>query len=425
MIGILASLVFSILFLYVSYIKRDNYYELVKHHLAIMPQAPVVMFLHHNLDKKSFTEPRWFLMLPVFISLAILSAATIRFFIQQKDKINVALSPLMIAYFAYSILCIISAVFSDNPQWGLYAILWTIPFGFIFFIAGRKAEDESTSIPLTLSVIFSCLLSFSIVMFALVTGMAYSLFYTRSYGSILSITGLLQMLILYVPLASFEVRKNKIINWIFWLLPPFMFALSLSRSAVVPAAVYLLTVIVHFKLDLKSMFLRPWFYVVSVILGISGMLVVSFTHVGYIWTTRFTQMDYAIQRRIEAFGVYWASATSGNPFYGVGYGLTKFHHSEGFTDLHNMLLTELYENGLGAAIMFGLVLIVAIYYILNSFFRRKSLIVAFAVLLTLILAHAQGINLAIRNPGAYNTPYLMCILFFMFGLLEKQAFGKK
>ena len=425
MIGIAASRTFCFLFLYFSYKCRRDFSELVKYHLALLAQTPVVLFLNHNLDRGSYSfgDPNWPMMLPVLLSLIILSAAAVRFFMSATGKIRIFLSPIMIGYLAYTLLCILSAAQGSDPKWSFYAILWTLPFGCIFFFAGKQDYRlASNSTPLTYSVIFSCLLSIMIVIFALVTGRTHSIFNTRSYGSILSITGVLQMLIVYVPLASFEKRNSKVLEVLFWSLPVAVFGLSLSRSAVVPFFVCLLAMSKAYNFNIKTFIFRPATYIAGLFVGTVTVVVLFFTQMGEVWLVRFTQLPYAVQLRLEIFAPYWKSIKMGNPFYGVGYGLTRFHHPEGYTDLHNLLLTELFENGLGAAIVFFVILLMVSSYIFRCLMQKKFMLISITVLLTILLAHLQGINLAIRNPGAYTTPYFTCVLFLMFGLLERQVF---
>ena len=425
MIGLAASFFFSVLVLILSLLNRKNFNALVKINLALLPQMPVVLFLHHNLDRSKLPEPAWMLMMPVFTSLFLLTMATIHFVRTNSHKVPSyrKLSPILIGYISYFLFCIISGFFGSDPSWSMYAILWTLPFGIIFFIAGSQTEFNTDGMPLSLSVITSCLISFAIVSFALKTGRANSLFDTRSFGSILSTTGILQMLIVYVPLASFEKRKSKIVNLAFWIFPPVLFALSLSRSASIPLLVYLFTFSKSFSLNWNYKFKKNELVLLGMMASFAILFFLFLTASGEVWIKRFEYLPYAIQTRLEKFGPYWESANVGNPFAGVGYGLTRFNHPDGFTDLHNLILTELYENGLGSAISLASVFIFAVIYAVRCLIKKRGVVIAFAILMTLLLAHAQGINLSIRNPTSYNTPYFLCALFFLFGILEKEFFA--
>lgn len=427
MIGVASAIIFCIAFIYVSFVNKRNFSGLISSHLALLAQTPVILFLHHNIDKYHMGEPAWPLMLPIILSILILSVASVVSLYENKSfKTSILLSPVLIGYFGYCVFCAISAVYGTNPSWSLYAIWWTLPFGFIFFIAGRCLNKLNFDFPyLSCSVIFSCVLSMSIVIFALLTNRADSLFNTRSFGSILAITGILQMLILYVPLASFEKRHSKWLNLLFWVLPPIAFAMSLSRSAIIPFLVYIFSVIYTFQIDIKSFLFNRRVYALGGLAGVVLVLMLFMTDIGNAWIMRFAQLPYAIQMRLELFAPFLQTSMRNSPIQGVGYGLTKFHHPGGYTDLHNMLLTEFFENGMGAGLLLAAVFILVFCYSVYVIFKHQYKLIAISIVATLFLAHIQGINLAIRNPGAYNTPYILCVLFFMFGVLEKQVLSNK
>ncbi|MGZ3774635.1 MAG: hypothetical protein ACXVCN_13005 [Bdellovibrio sp.] len=423
MIGLIVSIVFTIFVIFFSTFFKKDISALVKFHLAVLPQTPLVLFFNHNLDGVSEEAYVWYLMLPVFASLFILSLSLMSYMISQRVSFTRLLidSPVAVCFCAYIFFSVISAAGGTNPGWSYYAMLWTMPFGIIFLCAGHLQLFSTEKPFLSLSVIFSCFFAFAIVLFAMVTGRAHSVFETRSFGSILSTTGILQMIALYFPVASLEQRKIKIVNICFWVAPPILLAVSLSRSAVLPLVLYIVTAIYHLR-SYKGILRVSFKTVFKVFLYASPFLIYFMSRLMGVWAERFKYLPYAIQSRMEYFGSYWGAPLKGNPFFGVGFGLTKVNHPLGYSDLHNMLLTELYENGFGAGIFIFIILILSLWYSGKVIRDKATLLYGSSVIGIILLAHLQGCNLALRFPGGYNTPYFMCAFFFLIGLTERKYF---
>lgn len=426
MIGAFVGILLCLSLLFFLLRARGGFVSSSRVHLAFLPVFPISSFIHHNLDGTKAAEPRWELMLPLFLSLTLMSWHYTQF-ATKRTGLFMRATPLrqlcLLLILVYILLTLWSSYAGSWPFWSFYASFWTLPFAYLFFQAGYETKQKDLEGPpwLSLTVIFSCLLSFSIVAFALLSGKANSLFNTRSYGSILATTGILQLLIIYVPLAAFEQRNNRLISWLFWVCPPLLMGISLSRSALLPFVTYLTSVMfVASRLGLltPTHITRAGLIATSVF-AVSSSLQLSID--GTTWLKRFEYLPYAIAQRIERFGPYWKSMSEENPFSGVGFGLTRFHHPEKFTDLHNLALTELFENGFGAFLVIFMILVLFLVLCLRMLLHRAYWNLALGGILTVFMAHATGINLGIRNPTAYNTPYFLCVFFFVFGLLAAHS----
>lgn len=427
MMGTLFALLLSLVLIFFSYWKRDDVAAVVKFHLAVMPQLPIAMFLNHNLDHVRDEKFSWYLLLPVFTSLVILAVTALGLRMGSQNKLNLVRipTPLSIALIGYALFTIGSSAFGSDVVWSFYAMAWTLPFCFVFLYFGHEKLFSEETNYFSLSVIFTCAFSLLIVFLAISTGRANSVFTTRSFGSILSTTGVLQMITMYVPIASLEKRRSRVLNALFWIFPIVLMGFSLSRSAVIPFLSYLAALVFSLRaFDIKNFNREQILKMISLalvpVVGVFALLSQSET-----WMSRFAYLPYAIQTRIEAFGEYWSAPLKGNPFLGVGYGLTKFHHPLGYSDLHNLFLTEVYENGLGAGILIFCILMLGCFYSFDSLKVRRLAPWGVGFLAIFILAHIQGCNLAIRNPGSYNTPYFLCFFFYMLGHLEREYFSKR
>lgn len=422
MIGITLAFVFCFFLMLLTIHGELTFVRISRAHLAFMPLATLVVFFHHNLDSQKVPEPRWLLLLPVFLSLLILMWSLIGFFRKNKSSLLYFFDIGMIAFIIYAIGSVSSALFSENPGWALYAITWTLPFGVIFYFAGRATSLASLGLHSYFSwtVILACSFSIAIVAFALLSGRASSLVNTRSYGSILATPGTLRLLMIFLPFAVFEIRREKYLQILFWTIIPLLMSISLSRSVLFPFLVFAASIC--WKIKQSSTNSRSAISPIALLAGAICAFGIIALALDPDWLTSFMNLPHAATLRLERFWPYWATVGEGNPFLGIGFGLTRYYHPEQFTDLHNLLLTEIFENGLLAGIAVFVILCEFLYLGFKSL-NREIWPIGLAGILTVAMAHTTGINFGVRSPLSYNTPYFLCAFFFLYGFMKGQIFS--
>jgi hypothetical protein len=389
--------------------------------LCMAPFLPLVSLLNHNLDHDRWgtatrVVPMYLLLILLLLSLLVWRArgAALRW---GSAELFVLL---------YIGFCAAQIPGSLDPAWTLCSWSWSVPGYLLFLMAGRATS--SGEFCRDRSPVWTLLgfagISVALIMTGLVTGRADDLFHTRNFGSIYASNALLLFLTLFVSLCWVTVRTSVPWSFTILLVSVLCMLLSLSRTATLTLVVYLLVAFTGSRRYLKRAVLASILVLVTLGAGLvlAGKRLDLDVQLFDAWSYRFYGGDFsgaysaARELRDNKFSYFQDQVWRGVPWHGQGYG--TFRHFSDYTDAHNLLVTEAFENSLLAALF--LVLAYSLPKLIRALFLAELRPVALSVLGFIVLGQVTGGMLAFRAEGSYYTAYPGWTLFYLVGFLSGQ-----
>ncbi len=390
--------------------------------LCIAPFLPMVSLLNHNLDNDRWGAATRVAPIHVLLLLLLLSLLLWR----ARGAAELRWGGAEFCIGLYIVFCATQIPGSVDAAWAVSSWSWSVPGYLLFLMAGRATSSEEFSRdrwPAWTLVGFVGI-SLALIATGLATGRAEDLFHTRNFGSIYASNALLLFLTAFVSLAWVTVRTS--LRWSFTILLVSVLGmlLSLSRSATLTLAVFLVVVFLGSRKDLKRATLAG--ALVLATLG-AGLAVVEKrfdlnVQLFDAWSDRFYGGDYsgaynaARELRDSKFTYFHQQIWREMPWHGRGYG--TFRHFSDYTDAHNLLVTEAFENSLLAALF--LALAYSLPNLIRALFVAELRPVAASALGVILFGQITGGMLAFRAEGAYYTAYPGWTLFYLIGYINGQ-----
>jgi hypothetical protein len=416
------SVLFFISALVVVWIRDyQSFPRLARKVLCLAPFLPLVSLLNHNIDHDRWgTATR---VLPMYVALLLLLLSLLVWRARGAALRWGSEEFFVLLYIGF---CAAQIPGSPDWAWALCTWSWSVPGYLLFLMAGRATGSEEFSqdrSPVWTLVGFAAI-SVALIVTGLLTGRADELFNTRNFGSIYASTAMLMFLTLFVGFCWITVRKS--VAWSFTILLVSVLAmlLSLSRTATLTLAVYLLVVLTGSGRDWKR---AAW--AGTLVLGtlgagtaLAGKRFDLDAQLFEVWSARFFDGDYAgaydsaRELRDSKFFYFHEQVWREVPWRGQGFG--TFRHFSDYTDAHNLLVTEAFENSLLAALF--LVLAYSFPKLIQALFRAELRPVAVSILGFILLGQLTGGMLAFRAEGAYYTAYPGWTLFYLVGFISGQ-----
>jgi hypothetical protein len=267
-------------------------------------------------------------------------------------------------------------------------------------------------------------ISVALIATGLVTGRADDLFHTRNFGSIYASNGVLLFLTVFVGFCWATVRTSVFWSFTIFLASVLCMLLSLSRTAVLTLAVYALVAFTDSRRYFKRAVLASLLVLVTLGAGLvlTGKRLDLDVQLFDAWSYRFYAGDFggayhsARELRDTKFCYFHDEIWRDLPWHGQGYG--TFRHFSDYSDAHNLLVTEAFENSLLAALF--LVLACSFPTLIRALFVAELRPVALSALGFILLAQITGGMLAFRAEGSYYTAYPGWTLFYLVGFLSEQ-----
>lgn len=391
---------------------------LARQFLCIAPFLPIVSLLNHNLDHEIWgTATR---VLPMYAALVLLGMS---FLIWRARGAALRWGVEEISVLLYIAFCVAQFPGSHDPVWSLGAWSWSAPGYLLFLMAGRASSREEffgDKLPAFALLGFTGI-SLGLIVTGLLTGRAVDLFTTRNFGSIYASTAMLLFLVLFISLIWPVVRGS--LGWSFTilLLSTVCLIASLSRSAIAVVPVYLVVAFPSARAHWK----RTTLALTLTLAALAGGLFFAAERFDLnlelfdVWSSRWHDGDYAgayrgaRELRDTKFSYFHDEIWHDAPWHGQGYG--SFRHFSDYTDAHDLLVTEAFENSLLAAMF--LVLAFSIPRVIRALFFADLRPIAVSVLGFLFLGQVTGGMLAFRAQGHYYTAYTGWTLFYLVGFL--------
>jgi hypothetical protein len=394
---------------------------LARKFLCIAPFLPIVSLLNHNLDHDKWgAAPR---VLPMYVTLALLGVSLL---IWRARGAAWRWGSEEICLLLYLVFCALQIPGSPDPAWSLSAWSWSAPGYLLFLMAGRATTGKeffADKFPLFALLGFTGV-SLALIVTGLVTGRAAELFNTRNFGSIYASNAMLLFLVLFVSLCWPLVRAS--LGWSFALLLVSLVCLlaSLSRSAIAVVPVYLAAALPRSRAQWTRSALAVTLVCATLAAGLffAARRVDLNAQLFDAWSARWYDGDYAgayrgaRQLRDTKFSYFHEEIWRDAPWHGQGYG--SFRHFSEYTDAHDLLVTEAFENSLLATIF--LVLAFSLPRVIRALFITELRPIAASILGFLFLGQVTGGMLAFRAAGHYYTAYTGWTLFYLVGFLSAQ-----
>jgi len=326
----------------------------------------------------------------------------------------------------YAGLCAAQVPGSPNPLWSLWAWSWSVPGYLLFLMAGRATSYElfyADKLPVWAFLGFTGI-SLALVATGLVTGRVDQLFHTRNLGSIYASTAMLMFVALFVGPCWRLVRHSLAWSFTFLLVSTVCMVVSLSRTAIGALAMYAATMFTGSWAQIRRGALASVFVLAS--LAGAFLLVQERLDLDYqlldAWSERWRGGDYS-----QAYGDarYWRESKFApfrrqiwhtEPWRGHGFGV--FRYFSEYTDAHDLLVTEAFENSLLATLF--LVLSYSLPIVIRALFIAELRGLALSVLGFIVLGQLTGAMLSYRAEGCYYTPYPGWVLFYLVGFISGQ-----
>lgn len=395
--------------------------RLARRLLCIAPFLPLVSLLNHNLD-----HDRWGTVtrvVPMYVALILLLLSLLVWRARGAALRWGGAEIFVLLYIGFSAAQIPGSL---DPVWALCSWSWSAPGYLLFLMAGRATGSEEFGRdrwPAWTLLGFAGI-SVALIVTGLVTGRADDLFHTRNFGSIYASNGVLLFLTVFVGLCWVTVRRS--VPWSFAILSVSVLCmlLSLSRTATLTLAVYLVVVFTGHRQDWKRAVLASTLVLATMGLGlaITEKRFALNTQLFEVWSDRFYGGDFigayssARELRDTKFSYFHDEIWHDLPWHGQGYG--TFRHFSDYTDAHNLLVTEAFENSLLATLF--LVLACSFPTLIRALFVAELRPVALSALGFILLAQITGGMLAFRAEGSYYTAYPGWTLFYLVGFLSGQ-----
>lgn len=389
--------------------------------LCIAPFLPLVSLLNHNLDQDHWgTATR---VVPMYVLLVLLLLSLI---VWRARGAALRWGTAEIFVLLYIGFCAAQIPGSLDRAWTLCSWSWSVPGYLLFLMAGRATRSEEfrrDRAPVWTLLGFAGI-SVALIMTGLVTGRADDLFHTRNFGSIYASNALLLFLTVFAGLCWVTVRSSLFWSFTILLVSVLCMLLSLSRTATLTLAVYLLVAFTGSRRYLKRAVLASILVLVTLGAGLvlAGKRLDLDVQLFDAWSYRFYGGDFsgayssARDLRDTKFAYFQSQIWRDVPWHGQGYG--TFRHFSDYTDAHNLLVTEAFENSLVA----GLFLVLAFSFpqVIRALLVAELRPVALSVLGFILLGQITGGMLAFRAEGSYYTAYPGWTLFYLVGFLSGQ-----
>ncbi len=401
--------------------------SLARKFLYLGPFLPLVSLLNHNVDNDRWGDATRVTTIYVTLGLLLLSLL-----VWRARGARLRLGAAEVFLLLYAGLCLLQIPGSKASSWALWSWSWSVPGYLLFLMAGRASSREEFYRDKLPAWAFFCFagISLGLVAFGLLTGRADQLFHTRNFGSIYASTAMLMYVTLIAGVCWRLVRESASWTLVFLLVTCVCLVLSLSRTASGVLGVYL-----------AMMFTSGWIYfrrALTAMLLISAILLGAFLMVRdrynldyqllAAWSERFRAGDYgqaygeARTLRENKFAGFRQELWRVEPWHGAGFG--TFRLFSDYTDAHDLLVTEAFENSLLAAGFLALAFSIpsVVRALLNPDLRG----IAISMLGFIALGQLTGAMLSYRAAGAYYSPYLGWMLFYLVGFVNGQlAFRKR
>ena len=394
---------------------------LARQYLCIAPFLPLVSLLNHNVDHERWgTTTR---VLPMYVALLLLLLSLL---LWRARGANLRFGVEELFILLYIGFCAAQIPGSVDWSWALCAWSWSAPGYLIFLIAGRAAAREEVygdRLPVW-TLLGVAAISVGLIVVSLVTGQATQLFYTRNFGSIYASTAMLLFLTLWFGLCWLVVRSSVTWSFVALVVSSVCMILSLSRTALLTLLVYLLVMVTGARgrvqrtalaIALVLVTLAVSFFFAAKRFDLDAELLQS-------WSARFHGGDYggaysaARQLRDANFSHFHEQIWRDVPWHGQGYG--TFRHFSEYSDAHDLLVTEAFENSLLAAIF--LVMAYSLPKVVKALFFADLRPIAISILGFMVLGQVTGGMLAWRSEDHYYTAYPGWTLFYLVGFLSAQ-----
>jgi len=396
--------------------------RLARTFLCIAPFLPLVSLLNHNVDNDKWgTSAR---VLPMYFALVLLLLSLL---IWRARGAALRFGGAEVFVLLYIGFCAVQIPGSIDRTWALCAWSWSVPGYLLFLIAGRATTNEEfcrDKLPVWTLLGFTGI-SLALVVTGLVTGRADILFHTRNFGSIYASTAMLMFLVLFVSMCWPVVRNSTGWSFVVLLVSFVCMALSLSRTAIAVMAVYLVVVFSGSQAQLRRAVLTIALVSVTIVaaLLVTGERIDLDVQLFESWSERWGGGDYASaygaarDLRESKFSGFRGEVWRDTPWHGQGFG--TFRHFSEYTDAHDLLVTEAFENSLLATIF--LVLAYSLPQVIKALFFAELRAVAVSILGFIALGQVTGAMLSYRAEGHYYTAYPGWTLFYLVGFLSGQV----
>lgn len=389
---------------------------LARKFLCLAPFLALVSLLNHNVDSDRWGTttrilPIYFALLLLFLSLLLWRArgAALRF---GAEELFLGL---------YILVCAAQIPGSANPVWALSAWSWSAPGYLLFLMAGRatsKEEFAQDKLPAWTLLGFIGI-SLALVVVGLLTGRADILFHTRNFGSIYASTAMLMFLMLFIGMCWVTVSNSKRWSFVVLFVSFVCMLMSLSRTAIAVLAAYLAVIFTGSRTQMKQAALALTLVCVTLGVGLYfvGERIDLDVELFQSWSERWGGGDYASAYgaaralRESKFSGFRAEVFRDAPWHGQGFG--TFRHFSEYTDAHDLLVTEAFENSLLAAVL--LVLAYSLPNLIRGLLVAELRPVAVSILGFIILGQVTGAMLSYRAEGHYYTAYPGWTLFYLIG----------
>lgn len=403
---------FLLWWMFTAFARKLRLQQLALSYLVVIAVTPLAGIINNHLDAQQFTEPKFVLTAPYYLSSLLLFAALARD-LTRGFSLYSLLSIRGMFLIGYIVLVIIGTFFSTDPWWSLYVITWSLPNFLMFFIAGSAVNVRHLERSPHAFYAICCVAGVNLLLiaYAFISGRATNVFETRGMGSVFASSAVALTLTLFWGLAWFHVRRRPVRALLLILLTVASGALGISRIAA-------------FTLLFVSWFVFEQVYhrkvrglILAFVLAVGAWVAVAMVDRAspISWGTRLTETRESMSIRFDEFGGYWSHALAPSNYWGVGQGMTHRWHPAGYSSLHDLFLTEAFECGLPAAIILFGGLLTAVFDA-RRLFLRSQFPVSLGLISYLLIAHTGGADLCLRTPEYYNTPLYGCLVFFLLGI---------
>jgi hypothetical protein len=395
--------------------------RLARRLLCMAPFLPLVSLLNHNLDHDRWgTATR---VMPMYVTLILLLLSWLVWRARGAAVRWGGAEVFVLLYIGFSAAQIPGSL---DPAWALCTWSWSAPGYLLFLMAGRASGSEEfrrDRWPAWTLLGFAGI-SVALIATGLLTGRADDLFHTRNFGSIYASNGVLLFLTVFVGFCWVTVRTSVFWSFTIFLASVLCMLLSLSRTAVLTLAVYALVALTDSRRYLKRAVLASILVLVTLGAGLvlSGKRLDLDVQLFDAWSYRFYAGDFsgayhsARELRDTKFAYFHEEIWRDLPWHGQGYG--TFRHFSDYSDAHNLLVTEAFENSLLAALF--VVLACSFPTLIRALLVAELRPVALSALGSILLAQITGGMLAFRAEGSYYTAYPGWTLFYLVGFLSGQ-----
>lgn len=420
---------------YVYFLHHDNPQKLGRILLSGIGFCPLAAIVNHNLDGRgllTYVGPQDIvgpvaLMAPAYL-MALLGLTS---FWKEGHLKSQAIGRQMVWLVAgYAASCLAMVPWSHDPVWSLCALLWALPTFALALVTGLNttAEDIERDPSLYWATLGLITVNLALVAYGLLTGKATELMATRNFGSVFASNSILAIMVLISPVAFIHAYKNwhKLSLLVLFLV--IGAGLTLSRTAAFLVALLGLMLVWAIFNSQRASVAKALGALVPICAAVLVLGAGFFEKFALIqgWMDRFFdsqgggKLGMALELRADKFALDRASIMA-HPWMGKGYGSFSVTSKANYGDMHNMMFTEMYENGAVAFMFVAMSLGAALVAAVVSKHRWKLVPVTASLSVWVVLAYTTGSTLAVRAPDGYTTPIHGALVFFLIGFLVKNS----